>query len=81
MGSEFSPAAHQANPGTVNGVNNAKVNGTNSTGRQPRIRYSTRSRASEASSCNTTRLRAGPNHCNGAIRVMAPATRNAPGIT
>ena len=81
IGSEFSAAAHQAKPGTPNGVNNAKVNGINSTGRQPRITHSARSSASEASSCSTTRLTAGHVHTSGASRVIAPATRNAPGMT
>ncbi len=81
IGSEFSAAAHHANPGTASGVNSANVNGTNNTGRQPRITYSARSNASDASSASTTRLTAGPTQFSGASRVITPATRNAPGIT
>ena len=51
IGSEFSAAAHHANAGTASGVNSANVNGTSSTGRQPRITCSARSSASDASSC------------------------------
>ena len=66
IGSEFSAAAHHANAGTPSGVNSANVNGISSTGRQPRITYSARSSASDASSCSTTRLIAGPIQFNGA---------------
>ena len=81
IGSEFSAAAHHANAGTESGVNNANVNGSSSTGRQPRMTCSARSSASDANNCSTTRLIAGPIQFNGASRVMPPATRNAPGIT
>ncbi len=81
IGSEFSAAAHHANAGTPSGVNKANVRGNNSTGRQPRMTCSARSSASDASSCSTTRLIAGPIQFNGASRVMPPATRNAPGMT
>ncbi len=81
IGSELSAAAHQANPGTASGVNSANVNGISSTGRQPRMTCSARSRASAASSASTIRLIAGPTQSRGASRVMAPASRNAPGIT
>ena len=81
IGSEFNAAAHHANPGTASGVNRANVNGTKSTGRQPRITCSARSSASDASNASTTRLMAGPNQFSGATRVMAPATRKAPGMT
>ena len=81
IGNEFSAAAHQANPGTPSGLNSAKISGTSRTGRQPRITYSARNNASDASSCNTTRLIAGPTQFSGANRVMAPATRNAAGMT
>jgi hypothetical protein len=81
MGSEFSAAAHHANPGTASGVNSANVSGINSTHRRPTITYSARNSASEASSCSTTRLIAGPVHCSGANRVITPATRKAAGIT
>ena len=80
-GSEFSPAAHHAKAGTVSGVNKAKVKGINNTGRRPRMIVSVRSSAREASSCSTSRLSAGKAQLNGASRVMAPATRNAPGMT
>ena len=75
IGSEFSAAAHHANAGTPSGVNNANVNGSSSTGRQPRMTCSARNSASEANSCSTTRLIAGPTQFNGASRVMPPATR------
>ena len=39
------------------------------------------SSASDASSCSTTRLIAGPTQFSGASRVMTPATRNAAGMT
>ena len=80
IGSEFNAAAHHANPGTANGVNSAKVSGISSTGRQPRMTCSARNSDSEASSCSTTRLIAGPVHTSGANRVIAPATRKAAGI-
>ncbi|CFE38153.1 Uncharacterised protein [Mycobacterium tuberculosis] len=81
IGSELSAAAHHANPGTASGVNSANVNGIRSTGRQLDITYNARSNASDSSSCSTTRLIAGPVHTRGATRIMAPATRKAPGIT
>lgn len=81
MGSEFSAADHQANPGIPNGVNSANVSGTSSTGRQPRITYNARNSASDASNCSTTRLIAGHVHTSGASRMITPATRKAPGIT
>jgi hypothetical protein len=81
IGSEFSAAAHHANPGTASGVKSANVNGISSTGRQPRITCSARSSDSEASSPSTTRLIAGPVQFSGASRVIPPARRKAPGIT
>ena len=62
-------------------MNSANVNGSSSTGRQPRMTYSARNSASDANSCSTTRLIAGPIQFNGASRVMPPATRNAAGMT
>ncbi|PQM49415.1 hypothetical protein C1Y40_00357 [Mycobacterium talmoniae] len=52
-----------------------------STGRHPKITHSARSSASDASSCSTTRLTAGPAQSNGQHRVIAPASRNAAGMT
>src|SRR6478736_2003607 len=59
IGSEFSAAAHHANAGTDSGVNNANVNGSSNTGRQPRMTCSDRSSANDANNCSTTRLIAG----------------------
>ncbi len=81
IGSELSAAAHHANPGTASGVNSANVSGISSTWRHPRMTYSARNRASEASSCSSTRLTAGPVQSNGASRMITPATRKAAGIT
>ena len=81
MGSALSAAAHQAKAGNPSGLKRANASGTNIAGRQPRTTYSTRSRASDATSCNTTRLTAGQIQSNGATLAIAPATRNAAGIT
>ncbi len=81
MGSEFSAAAHHAKPGTASGVNSANVSGSSTTHRQPRMTYSARNRASEASSWSTSKLIAGPVQSSGASRMIAPASRNAAGIT
>lgn len=81
IGSAFNAAAHHANAGRVSGEKSANVSGISSSGRHPRITCNARRIASDATSCSTSRLMAGPIQLNGATLAIAPATRNAAGMT